>query len=518
MIIGADVLNKFKNPIIEGFSPDPSVCAVGEDFYLVTSSFGYFPGVPIYHSKDMVNWQQIGNVLDRESQLNLDDAGSSRGIFAPTIRYHDGIFYMITTNVTYGGNFVVTATDPAGPWSEPYYLEGAIGIDPSLFFDEDGRCYYCGTRPNPTGVTHNGDWEVWLQELDLNTMQLTGVSTKIWKGAMRNVIWPEAPHIYRKDDYYYVMIAEGGTGPNHSVTIARSEKIDGPYIGFANNPILTHRHLGSAFPVQNVGHGDLVETPDGQWFMVLLASRKFEGSSNLGRETFLAEVIWEDGWPVVNPGIGRLLEEQEIKLPLVPVEEKTDYHLNDIHREFLFIRNPDMSHYDTDAREGWIRMTPTAGRFKDEKGSPTYIGLRQPSLWFEYTAALDIQLTDGGEAGIAVIQGENHTLKLAVHAKDSEKVVQVITTIDGEEKVHGETTVTASELELKFIGEGQKVKGVVLADGKEIVVAENVATHYLSTELAGGFVGCTVGIYTSSDVEAPGYVDANWIKLEKTNQ
>ncbi|MGO4960203.1 family 43 glycosylhydrolase [Jeotgalibaca porci] len=508
-------MSTFKNPIIEGFSPDPSVCAVGEDFYLVTSSFGYFPGVPIYHSKDMVNWEQIGNVLDRESQLNLQDAGSSRGIFAPTIRHHDGTFYMITTNVTYGGNFVVTATDPAGPWSEPYYLEGAIGIDPSLFFDEDGRCYYSGTRPNPTGVTHNGDWEIWLQELDLNTMQLTGVSTKIWKGAMRNVIWPEAPHVYKKDGYYYVMIAEGGTGPNHSVTIARSEKIDGPYIGFANNPILTHRHLGSAFPVQNVGHGDLVETPDGQWFMVLLASRKFEGSSNLGRETFLAEVIWEDGWPVVNPGIGRLLEEQEINLPLVPVEEKTDYHLNEIHREFLFIRNPDMSHYDTDVREGWVRMTPTAGRFKDEIGSPTYIGLRQPSLWFEYTAALDIQLAEGGEAGIAVIQGENHNLKLAVHVKDSEKVVQLITTIDGEEKVHGETTVTASELELKFVGEGQKLKGIVVARGEEIVVAEDVATHYLSTELAGGFVGCTVGIYTSSDVEAPGYVDANWIKLTK---
>lgn len=508
-------MNKFKNPIIEGFSPDPSVCAVGEDFYLVTSSFGYFPGVPIYHSKDMVNWQQIGNVLDRESQLNLEDAGSSRGIFAPTIRYHDGTFYMITTNVTYGGNFVVTATDPAGPWSEPYYLEGAIGIDPSLFFDEDGRCYYSGTRPNPTGVTHNGDWEIWLQELDLETMKLTGVSTKIWKGAMRNVIWPEAPHVYRKDDYYYVMIAEGGTGPNHSVTIARSEKIDGPYIGFANNPILTHRHLGKDFPVQNVGHGDLVETPDGQWFMVLLASRKFEGSSNLGRETFLAEVVWEDGWPVVNPGIGRLLEEQEINLPFVPVEEKTEYNLNEIHREFLFIRNPKMSHYDIDAREGWVRMTPTAGRFKDELGSPTYIGLRQPSLWFEYTAVLDIQLAEGGEAGIAVIQGENHTLKLAVHVKDSEKVVQLITTIDGEEKVHGEVKVTGSELTLKFVGEGQKVKGIVLAEGKEVVVAEDVATHYLSTELAGGFVGCTVGIYTSSDVETPGYVDANWIKLTK---
>ena len=174
-----------------------------------------------------------------------------------------------------------------------------------------------------------------------------------------------------------------------------------------------------------------------------------------------------------------------------------------------------MTHYDTTAREGWIRMTPTVGRFKDEKGSPTYLGLRQPSLWFEYTAALDIQLAAGGEAGVAVIQGENHTLKLAVHVKDSEKVIQLITTIDGVDEVHGETKVTASELELKFVGEGQKLKGIVVARGEEIVVAEDVATHYLSTELAGGFVGCTVGIYTSSDVEAPGYVDANWIKLTK---
>ena len=155
-------MNLYKNPILEGFSPDPSVCAVGDDYYLVTSTFAYFPGVPIYHSKDLVNWTQIGNILDRPEQLPLQNAEHSQGIFAPSIRYHDGIFYMTTTNVTNGGNFYVTATDPAGPWSEPHYLENAPGIDPSLFFDEDGKCYYVGTRPNPKGVTYNGDWEVWL--------------------------------------------------------------------------------------------------------------------------------------------------------------------------------------------------------------------------------------------------------------------------------------------------------------------------------------------------------------------
>lgn len=510
-------MNTFKNPIIEGFSPDPSVCAVGEDFYLVTSSFSYFPGVPIYHSRDMVNWHQIGNVLERESQLNLTEASSSRGIFAPTIRYHNGTFYMITTNVSYGGNFVVTATDPAGPWSEPYYLEGAIGIDPSLFFDEDGRCYYTGTRPNPTGVTYNGDWEVWLQELDLKTMKLIGVSTAIWKGAMRGVIWPEGPHLYRKDGYYYLMIAEGGTGPNHSATIARSEKVDGPYEGYANNPILTHRHLGSAFPVQHVGHGDLVATPDGKWFIVCLASRKFEGSSNLGRETFLAEVIWEDGWPVVNPGVGRLLEEQEIDMPLAPFEEKTLYPLDRIHQEFLFIRNPDMAHYDVNAREGWMRLIPSATTLQSESGSPTYLGLRQASLWFDYSVCMETHLIEGAEAGIVIMQSENYTLRLVLVRSDRKRVVQLITTIDGLEQVVGEVDVPETEMILRLVGEGQKVKGLVTVNGKEQLVAENVPTHYLSTEVAGGFVGCTLGLYTTAASDEPGYIDASWIKLEKIN-
>ena len=163
----------------------------------------------------MVNWEQIGHVFTRESQLNLTGAGHSQGIFAPTLRYNNGTYYLITTNVSHGGNFIVTAEKPEGPWSDPYWLEGAEGIDPSLFFDDDGRAYYVGTRPNPEGVRYNGDWEDWIQELDLNTMCLVGESHKIWKGAMRDVIWPEGPHFYKIDGYYYLMIAEGGTGPEH---------------------------------------------------------------------------------------------------------------------------------------------------------------------------------------------------------------------------------------------------------------------------------------------------------------
>ena len=203
-----------KNPILMGFYPDPSICRKGEDYYIVNSSFVYAPGVPIFHSRDLAHWEQIGNILDRPSQLPVAGADISDGIYAPTIRYHDGLFYMITTNVTHGNNFIVTAENPEGPWSEPYYLgDDAPGIDPSLFFDDDGKCYYCGTRPNPEGVRYNGDWEIWIQELDLKTMKLVGESMAIWKGAVKDCIWPEGPHIYKIGEYYYLMHAEGGTGP-----------------------------------------------------------------------------------------------------------------------------------------------------------------------------------------------------------------------------------------------------------------------------------------------------------------
>ena len=337
-----------KNPILSGFYPDPSICAVGEDFYLVNSSFAYFPGLPVFHSRDLAHWEQIGNCMERVSQLPLAGAKHSGGLFAPTIRYHEGTFYVICTNVTHGGNFIVTAQNPAGPWSEPSYLEGADGIDPSLFFDEDGRCYYIGTHPNPAGCQYDGDWYIWVQELDLAAMKLVGEVHNVWNGAMRGIHWPEGPHLYKKGEYYYILHAEGGTGPEHAVSVCRSRNVFGPYENNFCNPVFTHRHLGSAYPLQYVGHADLVETSRGDWYMVMLAVRPLKGYTTLGRETFLARVIWEKDWPVVNPGVGMLTDTVEINLPEwkpeTVINQKEKYYdftkQRSLGAEFLTIRNP----------------------------------------------------------------------------------------------------------------------------------------------------------------------------------
>lgn len=507
-------MNHYKNPIIEGFSPDPSVCAVGDDYYLVTSTFAYFPGVPIYHSKDLVHWTQIGNILNRKEQLPLQNAEHSQGIFAPSIRYHNGVFYMTTTNVTNGGNFYVTATNPAGPWSDPYYLKNAVGIDPSLFFDDNGKCYYVGTRPNPKGVTYNGDWEVWLQELDLNTHQLIGVSTSLWKGALRDVIWPEGPHIYKKEGYYYLMIAEGGTGFNHAITIARSESVDGPYIGNKNNPILTHRHLGKDFPVINVGHGDLVETPDGKWFMTCLASRVFEGYSNLGRETFLAEVVWEDGWPVINPGEGRLLEKAPHSLPLRSIDHQDSIQLSPKNPAFLYLRNPNLAYYQWNEANQSLRLIPSITKLHDIK-SPTYIGIRQKSMNYTFQVELTPKINTADIGGIVILQNNLYYIQLTVEKADEHYVIKMASVFNGDTTILASQVVHALAMTLIFDGEGQQLSAKAIVDGQEIIIAKKVDTHFLSTEIAGGFVGCTLGVFaTTENNQTDSYLEVKSINYQ----
>ncbi len=504
-----------KNPILSGFYPDPSICRAGDDFYLVNSSFAYFPGVPIWHSKNLAQWRQIGNILDRNSQLPLTGCRHSNGIFAPTIRYYDGVYYMITTNISGGGNFIVTADYPEGPWSEPYFLgKEAQGIDPSLFIDTDGTGYYVGTRPNPEGVRYNGDWEIWVQKIDLAAMQLTGESHAVWKGALRDAIWPEGPHIYKKDDYYYLMIAEGGTGPNHAVTIARSKNIYGPYENNPNNPILTHRHLGRDYPVVYVGHGDLVDDTQGNWYMVMLASRKCEGYIGLGRETFLAKVAWEDGWPVVNPGIGKL--EDTVELPYAGESSFTDKtQMLDAFppdkRDVVMLRNPKCEFYEN--RNGKLRMYILPPTLK-ELASPAYLGFRQ--LEYYYNAVLEIEfgpLSDTEEAGFAIMQsneyhmlfrikcmgtpsGDKLALQVAKCTRLEEKVLaeDILPADDPDEESHGQL----KKLRIKIKGHGQKADFIHTTDSGEIVLLKDADIHEMSTDIAGGFVGNTLGVYASS--------------------
>ena len=271
------------NPVIPGFHPDPSVCRVGDKFYLVNSSFQYFPGVPIFESTDMQHWTQIGNVLDRQSQLPLKGATSWQGIYAPTIRYNDGVYYMITTNVGNGGNFMVTASDPRGPWSEPMWLEQQ-GIDPSLYFEND-VCY----------MVSNPDNTIMICEIDPRTGGQLTESKPIWRGTGGR--YPEGPHIYKKDGYYYLMVAEGGTMYNHGIRLARSKNIYGPY-EYDPMPLLTTRDDPES-PLQRTGHGSLVETQNGDFYVTYLCGRPTGEKKRciLGRETALAEVVWdENGW------------------------------------------------------------------------------------------------------------------------------------------------------------------------------------------------------------------------------
>ena len=493
---------EIKNPILPGFYPDPSACAVNGKFYLVNSSFCYFPGVPVFESTDLKHWHQIGNVLDRASQLPLGHDGMSRGIFAPTIRYHEGTFYMITTNVSYGGNFVVTATDPAGPWSEPHYLAGAEGIDPSLFFDDDGKCYYIGTRPNPAGVGHNGDWYIYIQELDIENWCLVGDYKMVWNGAMRKAEWPEGPHLYKKDGYYYIMHAEGGTGPAHAICVARSKELWGPYENNLMNPVFTHRHLGKAYPIRYVGHADLIEDTEGNWYAVMLASRPCEGHTNMGRETFLAKVTWEDGWPVFNAGIGIL--EDTVTVPLTETEGDElitcGKDADGIPFTMVKLRNP---------VEGMAKGEGDGYRLKllpytlAEKEPAAFLGLRQTSYYFTAKTTVDFAPAQDGEAaGLTIFQSEEAFLAIVYGKFDGKNQVRVAkNSVQGGVELVAAEELTAERICFKITQKGQTATLFYDAGAGEKVLAEDVSTKILSTESAGGFVGCTIGMFATANGE-----------------
>lgn len=280
-----------KNPIIPGFYPDPSICRVGEDFYLVCSSFELSPGIPLFHSRDLANWEQLCYVLTPQNDFYVDKNCGNGGVMAPTVRYNNGTFYIINCNFSDQGNFIVTAKDPAGPWSVPHFLSDVPGIDASIFFDTDGTCYIMGTAniwPDGKGGMRQG---IWAAEYDIENFRLASEPVALWGGAMAGVASPEAPHMYHIGDWYYLLIAEGGTEMYHSATVARSRSPLGPYEGNPSNPILTMRHMGKKALIQNAGHADLIETEDGLWYAVFLASRLIGGvSKNLGRETFIVPV------------------------------------------------------------------------------------------------------------------------------------------------------------------------------------------------------------------------------------
>jgi len=505
-----------KNPILPGFYPDPSICRVGTDYYLVNSSFSYFPGVPIFHSKDLVHWKQIGHILNRPSQLNITTQGISEGIYAPAIRYNKGIFYMVTTFVGGNGNFFVTAKNPAGPWSDPVLLPEISGIDPSFFFDENGKAYIINNGPAPENKPlYQGHRAIWLQEFDLKTQKLTGERKIVVNGGTnlaKKPIWIEGPHIYRKNDYYYLMAAEGGTGENHSEVVFRSKSIWGPYEVFAGNPILTQRDLPAdrVNPVTCSGHADLVQTPQGEWFAVFLACQPYAGNFyNTGRQTFFLPIDWSGEWPVILSK-GKAIP-SEVQSPLKSgSSEKTfseysaswrdDFNKTELVLDWNFIRTPKDKWYELKNSNLILQARPV---HIAEKANPSFIGRRQQHANCEMTTAVKLETGKEMEAGLVAFQNEKNFYKFVVQQAKGNYFLS-LSSASGkilENKLTDYSDGVFVYLRIQAMGEDYRFE--YSFNNKDWLKFGNAQDgKYLSTSVAGGFVGTYFGLYVFSDIPA----------------
>ncbi|MFI6787671.1 glycoside hydrolase family 43 protein [Nonomuraea sp. NPDC050383] len=502
----------FRNPVLTGCYPDPSICRAGEDFYLVTSSFAYYPGIPLFHSRDLVRWRQLTHVLNRPGRPSLEGLDVSDGVWAPTIRHHDGTFYVVST-VARGRRgsltFVVTADDPAGPWSDPVPLE-AEGIDPSLFFDDDGRCWFtaCRDAAQPNG---GGPGELWMRELDLRTLELVGPTHVLWHGAVRGA-WVEAPHLYKRDGVYYLIAAEGGTEGNHSVTAARSGVVTGPYVTDPRSPLLTHRHRGPDEPIHNVGHADLVDTPDGETWAVTLGVRPIEGTHTLGREVFLVPVAWGPHGPVFAPESGgvRLSE----RLPSIAsggpegddagVAGRVTFDEPVLGLEWNSLRGPVGDRVRPSAGGQGLDLDVAAEPLSST-GVPAFVGRRQQHVRFHARTGISFTATrPAEEAGVAVFQSQDRYATLALTVDAGGRAQAVLTVRDaGTSTRLASVPVSAGEAVLAVDGDeaGYTFRLKEPGAGQWIDLA-GVERPFFSTERAGGFVGVFLGLYATGNGQA----------------
>ncbi|MFL6599960.1 MAG: glycoside hydrolase family 43 protein [Steroidobacteraceae bacterium] len=531
----------YRNPVLAGFYPDPSITRVGNTFYLVNSTFAYFPGIPVFRSEDLVHWRQIGHVIDRPQEVSFDGLDVSRGMFAPTIRFHDGLFYVVCTSVDAGGNFLSVAKDPAGPWSDPIWLPQLDGIDPSLFFDTDGRVYLLNNGPPAGRPKYAGHRAIWIQELDLATRKLLGPRKVLVNGGVdfsKRPVWIEGPHLYHRDGWYILMCAEGGTSTQHSEVVLRSRSPWGPYKPFSGNPILTQRDLpaGRANPIANAGHADLVEAGDGTWWAVFLASRPYEQAHyNTGRETFVLPVTWRNGWPSILPASREIpyvapapAAASVPTAPAAPLAPTTgnftwrdDFNSAALQQQWLYVRVPKQPWADLTHRPGWLTIHALRTPLESLQNM-SFLARRQQHLAFDASAELEVPAEKGIAVGLAAFQNENYWYFLAVRrcalAGDAVEMATRPQQNGGAphaaplelflEKRGGKQTETVARVSL---GDSARVKLKIAANARAYSfyfdedgagwkpLRENDDGSILSTDVAGGFVGAFVGPYGRAD-------------------
>jgi xylan 1,4-beta-xylosidase len=506
----------YRNPVLAGFFPDPSITRVGDRFYLVNSTFAYFPGIPVFESTDLVHWKQIGNAIHRPSQLDFDGLGVSRGVFAPTIEFHDGTFYVINTAVDSGGNFYVTAKNPAGPWSDPVWLRDIEGIDPSFFFDTDGKAYIVNNGLPEGKPEYDGHRAIWIQAFDPRQGKPVGPRKVLLNGGVdfsKKPIWIEGPHLYKMEGWYYLVCAEGGTGPQHSQVALRSRSPWGPFTPFAGNPILTQRDLPEdrPNPITNAGHADIVQAADGSWWAVFLATRTYDRTQyNTGRETFLLPVTWRDGWPIILengktiPYVARGPEFLAKRSDVPPMTGnftwRDEFDRSSLDPAWLSVRVPKSEWRDLRSKPGSLTIRPLAATL-DTLGNPSFLARRQQHTAFDSSLALAPPSESGVAAGLAAFQNENYWYFLGTRRVGGELQI-FLDKRGGRETTTVATTklAPAPTLKLRISGSGRDYSFYYDADGGGWkLLREKDDGSILSTAVADGFVGAMLGPYARSE-------------------
>jgi len=509
---------QYRNPVVAGFYPDPSAIRVGDDFYLVTSTFGYFPGLPIFHSRDLVSWRQIGNAIDRPGQIDYGNDELTRGLFAASISHHDGTFYIANTCFYCdGGNFIVTAKNPAGPWSDPIWLKFE-GIDPSLFFDDDGSAWMVNNGIPEGKLRYDGHRAIWLQQFDVAAKKLIGPRKVLIDGGVDPASKPEhveGPHLFKYDGTYYLTAAEGGTGEQHAQMIWRSRQVTGPYEPWSGNPVLTQRDLdpARADPITSTGHAQYVELKDGSWWAVFLATRPYRGNQyNLGRETFLLPVTWRDGWPVILPHGERVpvvperpaLPRDPQSLPTSGPFEWTEHFTADkLPAQWMTIHPPRQAWFATGS-DG-LRLTPSATPLggHGSGGQPAYLAHRVQHHRATLTATLaPYQPLPGELVGLALLQNESHHYVVGMERSERGAAVALYRRASKDEPTTGKRLtridLPSSErpVSLRFQLDGPRLDVFYAVEpGQWRSLATGLDSSLLSTDVAGGFIGTTFGPY-----------------------
>lgn len=489
----APPITTYTNPILRGVNPDPSICRVGNDYYMVTSSMFIYPGVPIYHSKDLVNWQQIGYCLTKKEHFFLDKNNRNPMMYAATLRYNKGTFYMITTDVHGGGNFLITTTNPAGEWSNPVFIDQPV-FDPSLFFDTDGKVYY----------TRRGlmtDKDIVQAEIDVTRGKLLTPLKPISKGLVSDDT--EGPHLFKANGWYYLTMGEGGSRALHMQTIARSKSPWGPFVSCPNNPVIS-QHNGWWHPLKCMGHADFLQAHDGSWWAVCLGTRHagYNAFSAIGRETYLLPVTWVNEWPVVNPAFMQKPYVQAKTLPLKPWPNepiRDNFDNEKLNLKWKMLAYPTENYYSLTERKGYLRLKGNAQQIR-ESSQAAFIGTPQKEMAGNCTTQIDFKPTaDNEEAGLSVFQTGNFHYDVFITIRNNVKVVVLRKSV-GDLVVESKSLpITSDNVRLQVVFDGTKYTFQFSENDGDWKTLGTGNPNLISTEIASVWSGVLMGMYSSGN-------------------